>query len=65
MSKPSVRDEVLKIITDDPSKGRLYVSPQEKAVIAKEYLRNKRVRQVAEDVNEANRRGWITLSKEK
>jgi len=59
---PSMKQDVQKMVENNPDLARPYISPQEKSRIAKDYLRNQRVRQVAEDVNDALRRGWISLS---
>ena len=61
MVKPSAREEIKKLIQENPELAQPYLSPQQKSKIAKEYLRTQRIRQTAEDVNEAMRRGWITL----
>jgi len=61
MHKRSKKEDVADMIKDNPDLAKPYLTPQTKAKIAKEYLRNQRVRQTAEDVNEALRRGWITL----
>jgi len=55
----SMKQDVAEMIRDNPDLARPYLSPDTKSKIAKEYLKNQRVRQTAEDVNEAIRRGWI------
>lgn len=62
--KRSMRKEVADMVKENPDLATPYISPQAKSKIAKDYLKNQRVRQVAEDVNEAIRRGWVTLTKE-
>ena len=58
MNKPSARDEI-RSLKSDQSNGNIYLPPAQRSRIAQEYLKNKRVRQTAEDYNEAVRRGWI------
>ena len=59
---PSAREGIRKLLEENPDLAQPYINGQ-KAKIAKEYLKNQRIRQTAEDFNEALRRGWITLSK--
>jgi len=54
--KPSARIEIQKFVQNHPN-----LTPDEKQKIANDYLNNKRLRLLVDDLNEIRRRGWITL----
>ena len=58
-NKPSAREAINKIFENDPSKNVPYLTLDQKTKVVTEYLNNKRLRLLVDDINEAKRRGWI------